>query len=121
MNLTQKFASIMRAQQPQIITISEVRTLNFPKRRARRLAYAWKGSRRGELYSKFLRGEGTGLVIFGNYLAPISKIGRLGMTSITTIHSVNMQATLARLQAAGYDPEHVPEVVLSRHIVPIVT
>lgn len=117
-NATQEVLKRALSTKPVTVAIGEIRALDFPKRRARRLAYAWKGSRRGALYARYLKGDAAGLIAFGNYLVPLAKLGRLGVTGITTVHSTAIQDTLRRLREAGYDAAAATTLAPCNYLVP---
>lgn len=81
---------------PGVITIGEIRGLS--RRKARKLAHQYRGSRRGEWYSRWLTGDHSGFYAHNKRLCCLPKTGR---SMMITVHSAEAGTAIQKMLAGG--------------------
>ena len=83
------------------------------RRKARKLASHYRGSRRGQWYANYLAGNQAGFYVWHNRLRRLPKIGRI---STVTIHNEGVSVAIQKAMSGikTYSIESPPEVIINR-------
>ena len=83
--------------EPKVITIGEIRKLS--RRKARKLAYRYRGSRRGLWYKRYLAEDTHGFFVVNNRLVQFPR--RIGPPVMHTYHSADAMALVKMMKDSG--------------------